>query len=264
MDSELLAFEGVGYAYPNGARLSARFPALRASALEDVSFSVKPGAAVALLGGNGSGKSTLLQLCDGLLAPDRGEIRWRGIPMDRSRAGLARLRSEVGLLFQDPDDQLFAGTLFQDVAFGPLNQGLGRAEVCSRVEEALELVGLSGYEKLPPHVFSQGMRKRAALAGVLALRPRLMLLDEPTAGLDPESEERLLEVLERLVASGTSVVLSTHDLDLAGRWACEALVLGAGRFAAFGEIRQILSDEELLVASGLRRRPRTRRERPVT
>ena len=257
MDSELLAFEGVGYAYPNGARLSARFPALRENAVEAVTFSVKQGAAIALLGGNGSGKSTLLQLADGLLAPDRGEIRWRGVPMDRSRAGLARLRSEVGLLFQDPDDQLFAGTLFQDVAFGPLNQGLGRDEVRARVEESLEMVGLSGYGDLPPHVFSQGMRKRAALAGVLAMRPRLLLLDEPTAGLDPESEERLLEVLERLVASGTSVILSTHDLGLAGEWAREALVLRAGRLAAFGEIGQILSNEALLVASGLRRAGRS-------
>lgn len=256
MDSELLAFEGVGYTYPNGARISARFPALREKAVENLTFSVREGNAIALLGGNGSGKSTLLQLADGLLSPDRGEVRWRGEPMDRSRAGLARLRSEVGLLFQDPDDQLFAGTLFQDVAFGPLNQGLGRDEVRVRVEESLELVGLSGYDELPPHLFSQGMRKRAALAGVLAMRPRLLLLDEPTAGLDPESEERLLEALERLVASGTSVILSTHDLELAGQWAREALVLTAGRFSAFGEIGQILSDEGLLVASGLRRRAR--------
>ena len=253
MDSELFAFEGVGYAYPNGARFAARFPALRENAVDALTFSIKSGAAVALLGGNGSGKSTLLQLANGLLVPDRGEIFWRGVPMDRSRAGLARLRSEVGLLFQDPDDQLFAGTLFQDVAFGPLNQGLGRDEVRMRVEESLEMVGLSGYDELPPHVFSQGMRKRAALAGVLAMRPRLLLLDEPTAGLDPESEERLLEVLARLVASGTSVILSTHDLELAGEWAREALVLAAGRLAAFGEIGQILSDESLLMATGLRR-----------
>jgi cobalt/nickel transport system ATP-binding protein len=253
LGTELLAFEGVGYAYPNGARLSERFPALRKNAVENLTFSVCEGDAIALLGGNGSGKSTLLQLADGLLVPERGEIRWRGAPMDRSRAGLARLRSEVGLLFQDPDDQLFAGTLFQDVAFGPLNQGLGRNAVRARVEEALQLVGLSDYEELPPHVFSQGMRKRAALAGVLAMRPRLLLLDEPTAGLDPESEERLLDVLDRLVASGTSVILSTHDLELAGQWAREALVLAQGRLAACGEVGGILSDHEILSGSGLRR-----------
>jgi cobalt/nickel transport system ATP-binding protein len=211
LDSDLLSFEGVGYAYPNGLRFSDRFPALRRQALRDVTVSIAEGTAVALVGGNGSGKSTFLQLCNGLLAPDFGVVSWDGRPMDRSRAGLARLRSQVGLLFQDPDDQLFAGTLFQDVAFGPLNQGLSKEQVRVRVEESLEMTGLSGYGDLPPHVFSQGMRKRSALAGVLAMRPRLLLLDEPTAGLDPQSQERLLEVLDKLVAQGTTVVMSTHD-----------------------------------------------------
>jgi len=254
LDSELLSFRDVSYAYPGGARLSARFPALRGHAIDSVTFSVATGSAVAILGANGSGKSTLLQLCNGLLDPDSGAISWQGSPMDRSRSGLTRVRSQVGLLFQDPDDQLFAGTLFQDVALGPLNQGLSRSEVRERVQDALEKTGLSEYADLPPHVFSHGMRKRAALAGVLAMRPKLLLLDEPTAGLDPESEERLLEIMTDLVDRGVSILVSTHDLDLARMWARDTVILDRGRLAAFGPSEQMMSNAELLEATGLRRR----------
>lgn len=253
MHSELLSFQAVGYAYPDGRRLSERFPAMRREALHDLTVSVKEGSAIALLGGNGAGKSTFLQLCNGLLVPDSGVILWEGLPMDRSRAGLARLRSQVGLLFQDPDDQLFAGTLFQDVAFGPLNQGLSKDQVRRRTERALSLCGLSEFSDLPPHVLSHGMRKRAALAGVLAMQPRLLLLDEPTAGLDPVSEDSLMEVLRTLVAEGTAVVLSTHDLEFAQCWAKEAMVLSHGRLVAFGDAKRSLSDDDFLVSCGLRR-----------
>jgi cobalt/nickel transport system ATP-binding protein len=254
LDSELVSFRDVGYSYPSGIRLAERFPALRGQALEGVTFSVKSGSAIALLGGNGSGKSTLLQLCNGLLVPDSGSVWWQGSPMDMSRKGLSRLRSQVSLLFQDPDDQIFSSTLFEDVAFGPLNQGLDKLEVRERVDEALEIVGLSEYADLPPHVLSHGMRKRAALAGVLAMRPRLMLLDEPTAGLDPESEESLVQILSDLVANGTSILLSTHDLDLAKSWAHEAMILTKGRVAAFGPANRILSDMDLLSSCRLNRR----------
>lgn len=255
MASDLFTFREVGYAYPNGRRLSERFPALRGHAIEGVTFSVGTGASLAMLGANGSGKTTLLQLGNGLLVPDAGTVSWRGSPLDRSRSGLAALRAQVGLLFQDPDDQLFGGTLFQDVALGPMNQGLSKSEVRERVEQALATTGLTEYAALPPHVLSHGMRKRAALAGVIAMRPKLLLLDEPTAGLDPESEERLLDVLTDLVKEGTSIVLSTHDLELARTWADDALILDRGRLAAFGPSDRILSDRDLLEATGLRRRP---------
>jgi cobalt/nickel transport system ATP-binding protein len=254
LESELISFQNVVYSYPNGVRLAERFAGLRGRALDGVTFSVHSGSAIALLGGNGSGKSTLLQLCNGLLVPNSGTVSWRGNPMDVSRAGLSGLRSQVGLLFQDPDDQIFAGTLFEDVAFGPRNQGLDRLEVRERVEEALEIVGLSEYADLPPHVLSHGMRKRLALAGILAMRPRLMLLDEPTAGLDPKSEEHLVRILTDLVAKGTSVVLSTHDLELARSWAGQAMILADGRVAAFDRADRILSNPDLLASCRLLRR----------
>ena len=259
MASELLAWRGVRFAYPQGERLASRFPALRACALDDVTISVSAGEPVALLGGNGSGKSTLLKVALGLLVPARGEVWWDGAPLDRSRGGLARMRGQAGLLFQDPDDQLFAPTLLQDAAYGPLNQGLAAEEARERAARALEQVGLGDCADLPPHLLSHGMRKRAALAGVLALRPRLLLLDEPTAGLDPASEEVFLELLADLASRGVAVVLSTHDLDLASRATRRAVVLSRGRVVADAETDAVLSDDALLVAGGLRRAPIGRR-----
>lgn len=254
MAPELVALDAVGYAYPGGRRLAERIPALRRAALEDVTVSVAAGERVALLGGNGAGKSTLLQLCNGLLEPDHGEVRWLGAPPDRSRRGLARWRMEAGFLFQDPDDQLFSGTLLDDVSFGPLNQGLGASQVREIAMEALDRVGLADFADLPPHVLSHGMRKRVALAGVLALRPRLLLLDEPTAGLDRKSEEDLLLSLERLTSEGAAVILSTHDLDLAAQWARRAVVLSEGRLVHDGQAREFASNDDLLAECGFRRR----------
>lgn len=250
----LLALSGVSYAYPGGSRLSERIPALRGNAIESVTVSVKAGERIALLGGNGAGKSTFLQLCNGLLEPARGEVLWCGDKVDRSRRGLAVWRMRAGLLFQDPDDQLFAGTLLADASFGPLNQGLSEETVRMRAMEALAQVGLETFADLPPHVLSHGMRKRAALAGVLAMRPPLMLLDEPTAGLDRRSEEELLELLARLSQGGTAVVLSTHDLELAGDWSERSLVLTEGRLAYDGRTAALMEDGERLVECGLRRR----------
>ena len=255
MDSELVSLREVSFAYPQARRFAERFPGLRREAVSGVTFPVMEGECVALLGGNGSGKSTLLHLLDGLLEPAAGEMLWKGRPMDRSRRGLARMRAEVGFLFQDPDDQLFAQTLVQDAAFGPLNQGLPDREARDRALEALDRVGLADFAELPPHVLSHGMRKRAALAGVFAPRPRLLLLDEPTAGLDPESEDRFLAILDRFLSEGGTVLLSTHDLELARELCPRSLVLSAGRVAADGPTETVLSDRGLLVSCGLARRP---------
>lgn len=251
MVSELLSFRNVGYSYPQGRRLSERFPSLRREALVDVTIPVRTGECVALVGGNGSGKSTLLKLANGLLVPDHGEVLWDGGPLDRSRRGLARLRAELALLFQDPDDQLFAPSLVQDAAFGPLNQGLSADEARDRALRALAQVDLLEFADLPAHVLSHGMRKRAALAGVLASRPRMLLLDEPTAGLDPSSEERFLRTLEAFRENGGTVVFSTHDLDLARRMSDSVVVLRSGSLAATGDPDVVLSDIAMLRTCGL-------------
>jgi cobalt/nickel transport system ATP-binding protein len=251
LGSELLELRGVDYAFPGGISLSRRFPSIRSEAIAGTSLSVRAGESIAVLGPNGSGKSTLLRLCDGLVEPDRGEVRWKGEDVHRSRSALARLRTEVGFLFQDPDDQLFAGSLLEDAAFGPLNLGMTHERARDRAREALETVGLSAFEDLPPHLLSQGMRKRAALAGVLALRPRLLLLDELSAGLDPASLETLLEVLSRARTDGVAIVVATHDLEFARECTARAVVLSEGRLVCDGPTEDVLADRTLLSEIGL-------------
>ncbi len=164
------------------------------------------------------------------------------------RENLAAVRQIVGLVFQDPDDQLFSPTIGEDVAFGPINLGLGRDEVEARVAEALAAVGLAGYERRFPHGLSVGERKRACLAGVLACRPRLLALDEPTANLDPRCRRQLLGLLQTL---NCAQLVATHDLELLLELCPRTILLDAGRVCADGPTHELLSDAELLAAHGL-------------
>ena len=240
--------------YPGAGAAAARVPGQRAEALAGASLAVRAGARMALLGGNGSGKSTLLLHLNGTLRPAAGEVRFAGAPLDRSRRGLAALRQRVALVFQDPDDQLFAGTLAQDVSFGPLNLGLDAARTGERVAEALLAVGLAAFAGLPLHMLSHGQRKRASIAGALALRPQALLLDEPTAELDPAGADTLLDHLAALHAEGLSLVFSTHDLVLARHFADEVAVMEDGRVIAAGPAGAMLDDAALLARAGLRSR----------
>lgn len=208
-----------------------RYPDGRA-ALDGVSLRLRSGERIALLGANGSGKTTLLLNLMGLLRPSSGEVRLAGEPIAYSRAGLERLRSRVGLVFQNPDSQLLSAGVAEDVSFGPVNLGLEGAEVASRVEAALAAVDMTHLAGVPAHALSFGEKKRVCIAGVLAMRPNVILLDEPTAGLDAPSVEGLLAVLARLHAGGMTIVMSTHDVDLAYGWADRAEVLDAGKLVA--------------------------------
>lgn len=249
------------YAYPGATAAAKLCPGQRVQALAGANLVVRTGTCLALIGRNGCGKSTLLLLFNGTLRPSGGEMRFADAPLDTSRRGLAALRQDVALVFQDPDDQLFAGTLAQDVSFGPLNLGLDEAETSRRVCEALECVGLSELADLPLHMLSQGQRKRAAIAGGLAMRPRVLVLDEPTAGLDPEGVETLLAHLDALHRQGLTIVFSTHDIALARYWAGEAAVMQGGRIIACGDARSILDNEALLRNAGVHpssREPRRR------
>ncbi|MET9802257.1 ATP-binding cassette domain-containing protein [Streptomyces sp. NPDC006368] len=232
---------GAGYAYEDG-------PAV----LSGIDFAVPEGRAIALLGRNGSGKTTMLRLLSGGLRCASGRLRLRGEDVSYDRRGLTRLRTTVQLVVQDPDDQLFAASVGQDVSFGPMNLGLAEAEVRERVREALEALDITALEDRPTHLLSYGQRKRAAIAGAVAMRPRVLILDEPTAGLDPHGQERLLDVLDRLRASGTTVVMATHDVDLALRWADDAAVLTPDGLRT-GPVADLLADGTLLDAARLRR-----------
>ncbi|MGW7354623.1 energy-coupling factor ABC transporter ATP-binding protein [Streptomyces sp. NPDC054784] len=236
----LVELVGASYAYDEGPVV-----------LRDVDFAVPAGRSLALLGRNGSGKTTLLRLLSGGLRCSSGRLRLAGDPVAYDRAGLTRLRGTVQLVVQDPDDQLFAASVEQDVSFGPMNQGLPEDEVRARVTDALTALGIAELRDRPTHLLSYGQRKRAALAGAVAMRPRALILDEPTAGLDPHGQERLLEVLDGLRDAGTTVVMATHDVDLALRWADDAAVLAPGG-PRTGPAAELLVDRELLAAAGLR------------
>ncbi|GAA5204273.1 ATP-binding cassette domain-containing protein [Streptomyces thinghirensis] len=238
--SSLVALRGVSFAYEEGPVV-----------LTGLDFAVREGRALALLGRNGSGKTTLMRLLSGGLRPRAGTLTVDGEPVTYDRKGLTRLRTTVQLVVQDPDDQLFAASVSQDVSFGPLNLGLSDAEVRSRVEESLTALDIAALADRPTHLLSYGQRKRTAIAGAVAMRPRVLILDEPTAGLDPDGQERLLATLDRLRAGGTTVVMATHDVDLALRWSDDAALLTPAGVHT-GPAAPTLARAELLRQAGLR------------
>lgn len=202
------------------------------SGLDGCSLAIRRGSRNALLGANGSGKTTLLQHFNGLLQANSGSLHFAGAPLDTSRAGLAALRRRVGLVFQNPDRQLFSASVVEDVSFGPLNLGLDETTVRIRVAEALAAVGLAGHADRPVHHLSFGQKKRVCIAGVLAMQPEVLLLDEPMAGLDSAMQSELEALLASLTAQGITIVLSTHDVDFAYRWADDIHLLAAGHCLA--------------------------------
>ncbi|GHG87430.1 energy-coupling factor ABC transporter ATP-binding protein [Streptomyces lanatus] len=236
----LVALRGASYAYEDGPVV-----------LSGLDFDVREGRALALLGRNGSGKTTLMRLLSGGLKPRDGRLTVEGAPVTYDRKGLTRLRTTVQLVVQDPDDQLFAASVAQDVSFGPLNLGLADAEVRARVGEALTALDIAALADRPTHLLSYGQRKRTAIAGAVAMRPRVLILDEPTAGLDPDGQERLLTTLGGLRASGTTVVMATHDVDLALRWADDAALLTPSGVRT-GPAATMLARTDLLAEAGLR------------
>lgn len=215
-------------------------------ALHDLNFSLDKPERVCLLGSNGVGKSTLMLLLNGTLRPQEGKLFVLGEPIDYSRSGLHKLRREVGMVLQDPDDQLFGATVEQDVAFGPLNNGMASNAARALVDETLAGLNISHLAERPIHELSLGEKKRVAIAGVLVLRPRIILLDEPTAGLDFAGIRAMLALLRKLHEEATTLVISTHDTDLAYEWANEAWVLGDGCVAAQGPIGQVMLDRATL------------------
>lgn len=223
------------YTYPGGQE-----------ALRGVSLRVAPGEKVALVGPNGAGKSTLMLHLNGILGGPTSPVRICGRPLTRDNLPL--IRGLVGLVFQNPDDQLFSPTVFEDVAFGPLYQGLPEAEVRRRAAEALAQVGMAGFEGRLSHQLSLGQKKRVAIATVLSMRPELLVLDEPTAGLDPRGRRQLIDLLRALPVT---MLVSTHDLWLVAELFPRMVVMDDGRVAADGATDELLSQPAFLEAHGL-------------
>ena len=222
------------FAYPDGVQ-----------ALRGVNLTVRQGEKVALLGPNGAGKSTLLLHLNATLR-GKGEIRIMGQPLRSENLG--QIRAQVGLVFENPDDQLFSPTVFDDVAFGPLYMGLPKEEVVERARQALEQVGMAGFQERLPHHLSMGQKKRIAIATVLSMNPAILALDEPTATLDPTARRELIHLLRELPQT---MIVSTHDIPMVRVLFSRTVVMDDGLIVADGETNTILSDAGLLDAHGL-------------
>nr|WP_235497938.1 MULTISPECIES: ABC transporter ATP-binding protein [unclassified Frankia] len=227
--------EGLAFAYPDGRQV-----------LFGVDLTVARGERIAVLGPNGAGKTTLMLHLNGILAAGAGTLRIGGMPV--AKANMPEIRRRVGLVFQDPDDQLFMPTVGQDVAFGPANLGLRGAELSDRVAEALRAVGLAEYAERAPHHLSLGERRRAAVATVLAMRPEVLVLDEPSANLDPAGRRELAEVLQGL---DLTLIMVTHDLPYALQLCPRSVILDQGMIVADGATATLLSDEPLMMSHRL-------------
>lgn len=221
-------------------------------ALKGIDFQISKGDMVALIGRNGAGKSTLLLHLNGILKPDKGEIFIDGEELKYNKKSLIKFRQKVGIVFQNPDDQIFAPTVEEDVAFGPLNLKLSQKETQKRVTEALERVGMSGFEKKAPHYLSGGQKKRVAIAGILAMKPEMIILDEPTAGLDPAGVKKIMDLLKELNNEGITILVSTHDVDLVAEFASNVYVMSDGEIIGKGTPEEIFNNEEIIEKAYLR------------
>jgi len=231
---EIVRVDNLSFGYPDGQQ-----------ALTDISLTIYQGETVALIGPNGAGKSTLLLHLNGILHSN-GAVKIFGRPVNDKN--LRWVRSKVGLIFQDPDDQLFSSTVFNDVAFGPINMGYSETDVQQCVAKALDWVGMTGYEQRSPHHLSVGEKKRIAIATVLSMSPEILVIDEPTSNLDPGSKWSLIGLLKRL--PGTKIVAS-HDLELVQALCPRAIILDQGQVIADGTTDRILANKPLLAAHRL-------------
>ncbi len=218
-------------------------------ALDNLSLAIPKGKKVAILGPNGAGKSTLLLHLNGINIAQEGQVSFNGDIVNSKNERW--LRSKVGLVFQDPDDQVFSTSVWEDVAFGPINMGFNKDEINKRVHQSLEAVSMLSYQEKAPHNLSYGQKKRVAIAGVLAMNPEVIILDEPVAFLDPKGKDDLFAILNQLNNVGTTIVIATHDVDLAVEWADEIIIIKDGQCLAQGGI-DILLDEKIISEASLR------------
>lgn len=241
MNEVHLSTKNLSYTYPDGTH-----------ALKNINMDIYKGQKVAIMGPNGAGKSTLFSHFNGLTEPTSGHVEVDGKAIKYDRDTLLEVRQKVGIVFQDPNDQLFAPTVKEDVAFGPMNLGLDYEEVEKRVDEALTMVGMEQYMDKTPHHLSGGQQKRVAIAGIIAMRPEIMILDEPTAGLDPEGVEKVLDILNNLNKEGMSIVISSHDIEMVNEFAEKIFVLNNGEILESGDKHEIFSNKELLKKAHLK------------
>lgn len=238
----ILEARDVEFAYPDGTR-----------ALNGVTLCVEKGDKVAVLGPNGAGKSTVFLHFNGILRPTRGKLRFAGKDVRYDHASLMDLRKNVGIVFQDPDAQLFSASVFQEISFGPMNLGLPREQVIKRVRQAMAATEITELEKKPTHLLSYGQKKRVSIADILAMEPSVVICDEPTAWLDPKHAFQVMELFERINKNGTTIIMSTHDVDMAYAWADYIYVMSDGKVVGEGTPEAVFQDGSLLKQADLER-----------
>ena len=237
----ILETRNLKYAYPDGTL-----------AVDGIDIEIEKGKSIAFVGPNGSGKSTLFLLLNGTLKPSQGEVIFQGRQVQYDAKSLREIRKQIGIVFQNSDDQLFAPTVYHDVAFGPVNLGLPEAKVESHVNRTLEYLALTELGDKPPHHLSGGQKKKVAIAGVVAMEPEVIILDEPLSNLDPAGAGEILELLNELKHLGKTIIISTHDVDLASSWADVVYVLNRGTVYQKGHPSRIFADRALMEDTKLR------------
>ena len=246
MNDLILEARHVSYSYGSGETPS----------LKDLSLSIRRGRRTAVMGANGSGKSTFFLCCNGILRPDEGQIYYNGQPLSYRKKDLLSLREKVGIVFQDPDMQLFCASVYQEISFGPLNLGLPREEAAREVEAVIRRLGITPFRHRPAHALSGGQKKQVALADILVMHPELLILDEPFAALDPSHVHIIRDMIRDLEKDSSpsgplTVVIATHDTDFALEWADEVILFSEGQVLAQGAPASILTDRELLARASL-------------
>lgn len=220
--------------------------------IENVSLHLPSGKRIALLGANGAGKTTLLMLLTAILKPTEGKLIFNDKPYQYNRKGLKRIRKEIGFLFQNPDHQLFTPTVFEELAFGLTQVIKDKSEIEQKVKKGLYSFNLYDLKDLPPHKLSTGQKKRVAMASVLVMDPNLLICDEPTSSLDPNETMNLFGYFDEINSKGTTILISTHNVEMAYEWADIIVVLKEGKVAAVGETENIMTNRKMLTECGLR------------
>ncbi|WP_148137516.1 energy-coupling factor ABC transporter ATP-binding protein [Candidatus Formimonas warabiya] len=220
-------------------------------AIKNLSINIVRGKKVALVGNNGAGKTTLFLHFNGVHRPSKGVIRFKGEKIDYSNKQLKELRKSIGIVFQDPDNQLFSASVYQDVSFGPINLGWPEAVVREKVEQAMQKTSTWSIKDKPTHFLSHGQKKRVAIAGILAMEPEIIILDEPTAGLDPVGTGQMMQLLDQFNQTGATVILTSHNLDEVYAWADDIFVMENGNIIAQGNPEEIFRNEEVLRRANL-------------
>ncbi|MBE9094779.1 energy-coupling factor ABC transporter ATP-binding protein [Tychonema sp. LEGE 07203] len=232
----ILEFDRTFYSYPCGSRV----------AIQDLSLKVPAGKRCGLIGQNGCGKTTFFLLANGLYQPQQGIIRWEGEPFRYDRKSLTQLRQQIGLVFQNPEHQLVASTVEEDISYGLYNLGFSEPDIARMVQEAIDQFDLNELAREPIHNLSLGQKKRVSIADIMVLKPKLLLLDEPTAYLDPRHTNQLIGLLQQIHAAGTTILLASHDLDFIYRWADWVFVMDRGKLILEGTPEAVFAQRDVL------------------